>query len=1176
MVSVSRLESQASLSLGGASESSPVWRLIHTTAALIPAPRYNASGKARHSFHYTPLIPQLQGLFRCPKTVSNLRYRRQAERAYDPNVTEDVFDGENYRSLRATQLSPNNELLQLEAGVYSSTVMPNNDNVCEPEDRALPGHNGYNFVLRAFVIIVFGDIPAVAKLLLVKGHNALTPCRACYTQGVLCRLARNSVYYIPLRHPDDTVSVEYLHMRTHQLFLAHYDELETTDDPEQVSKDYGINGRSVLARLKSIDLATSFPYDIMHLLFENLVPNMIRHWIGEFKGLDQGTGRYEIDKRHWAAIGNLTASATKTIPSSFVGTLPNIAQDRQLYKAEAYAFWIQYLAPILLKNTLPNLYYDHLLLMREIILRCLQLTITRPELDELQLMVNQWVADYERFYYQYQSSRLPACPLTIHALLHMPFYLRRTGPLWASWAFVMERFCGHLLPAVKNRTRPYEHLNNYVQRRAQMQVVSKKYQLPSLAKPFVNYRYENGEQLSSREVIYPDFTGFVLGTPVNRNVELTTPLLNQMVKFFAIFRTGLRQAQLRDRINQGSLVRHGRLRMVGDGDSIRTADLITRDATMRDNSYLKYDLLPDANATYRNREDIPFRQTQYSQLLDIYYIQLREDDDTLTPYLLARVQTCETRGQDAASRESPVVTYTERGTRSPDIIHANTIIAVVGRIRMGTTWAIVDRSRGNARTQFVDDDGNIEFDAGGDRKHSIHNKFILPKHSVHLSHVCSRWRYISNGAAVLWSHIDLSTSQNLNRRLFTRAKVFTSRAGETPLDIHIIERKEFGVSCGDAISDLVEFLTPIASRVRSVKINLNSFYLPDTKELCTAVFATCFGGATPGALKRLELYKGSSSFKGGFIKSVDDDIRMSGTDNDSDDEDGENIKLNVSRETLEDVWRPITVMHLRGFYPHWASRAYHGLVELRLAPTDQTISEFALAAILAASPSLRVLELGLSITDPLPEGSPNIPVRLNELELLIARRLGPAKIDSLFGLVDLSSKPLDIVVVKPFDRETEIENELEPDTFASGPRMAPFLSRSNVARVCVVGLEGYEEAIELLNFAPGISTLILEQFEATGLEETIDRELVSEEFSLHTLCLWGASRMAVDNLRLFVEIFQIQKLQLWGCRFRGHGGSRMVEQESVESELIDICPEVELRPSTKPHPDHNWDLIDIY
>jgi hypothetical protein len=109
----------------------------------------------------------------------------------------------------------------------------------------------------------------------------------------------------------------------------------------------------------------------------------------------------------------------------------------------------------------------------------------------------------DRYYYQYTEDRLPACPLTIHALLHIPFFLRRTGPLWASWAFVMERFCGHILPAVKNRTRPYEHLDNYVQRRAQMQIVSKVYNLSSLVRPLVQYRSVEGVEISSHETLYP-------------------------------------------------------------------------------------------------------------------------------------------------------------------------------------------------------------------------------------------------------------------------------------------------------------------------------------------------------------------------------------------------------------------------------------------------------------------------------------------------------------------------------------------------------------------------------------------------------------------------------------------------------------------------------------------------
>lgn len=198
----------------------------------------------------------------------------------------------------------------------------------------------------------------------MKGHNSITPCRACYIRGVLCQLARNSVYYVPLTTPGEAepFPIDALPMRTHGLFLLHCGELDapaTNAARSRIAKDCGINSKSVFAHLKSIDLANCAPYDIMHLLFENLIPNMIRHWTGQFKGLNQGTGNYQLSDAAWTAIGQLTAKAARTIPPAFVGTIPNIAQDGNLFQAEAYSFWFQYITPIVLKDRLPNRYYQY-------------------------------------------------------------------------------------------------------------------------------------------------------------------------------------------------------------------------------------------------------------------------------------------------------------------------------------------------------------------------------------------------------------------------------------------------------------------------------------------------------------------------------------------------------------------------------------------------------------------------------------------------------------------------------------------------------------------------------------------------------------------------------------------------------------------------------------------------
>ena len=65
-------------------------------------------------------------------------------------------------------------------------------------------------------------------------------------------------------------------------------------------------------------------------------------------------------------------------------------------------------------------------------------------------------------YYQNDPTRLAACPLTIHALLHVADSILLSGPVWASWAFPMERYCGILKPAIRSRRFPFAALDHYI------------------------------------------------------------------------------------------------------------------------------------------------------------------------------------------------------------------------------------------------------------------------------------------------------------------------------------------------------------------------------------------------------------------------------------------------------------------------------------------------------------------------------------------------------------------------------------------------------------------------------------------------------------------------------------------------------------------------------------------
>lgn len=71
-------------------------------------------------------------------------------------------------------------------------------------------------------------------------------------------------------------------------------------------------------------------------------------------------------------------------------------------------------------------------------------------------------------YYQFKPDRLSACPVTVHALLHIADSIEASGPVWATWAFPMERYCGFLTPAVKSRRFPYPSIDRYVKEIAQL------------------------------------------------------------------------------------------------------------------------------------------------------------------------------------------------------------------------------------------------------------------------------------------------------------------------------------------------------------------------------------------------------------------------------------------------------------------------------------------------------------------------------------------------------------------------------------------------------------------------------------------------------------------------------------------------------------------------------------
>ncbi|CEL62957.1 hypothetical protein RSOLAG1IB_12611 [Rhizoctonia solani AG-1 IB] len=67
---------------------------------------------------------------------------------------------------------------------------------------AFDAANRHPFLLHAYLIAAFGDMPAVAKMMEMKGHNGKLPCRACKIRGVRARHGPHpNTNYVPLSQP---------------------------------------------------------------------------------------------------------------------------------------------------------------------------------------------------------------------------------------------------------------------------------------------------------------------------------------------------------------------------------------------------------------------------------------------------------------------------------------------------------------------------------------------------------------------------------------------------------------------------------------------------------------------------------------------------------------------------------------------------------------------------------------------------------------------------------------------------------------------------------------------------------------------------------------------------------------------------------------------------------------
>ncbi|KAI0054434.1 hypothetical protein BV25DRAFT_1817076 [Artomyces pyxidatus] len=439
----------------------------------------------------------------------------------------------------------------------------------------------------------------------------------------------------------------------------------------------------------------------MHLVWENTIKNLVLLWTGSFKGLDEGTGSYHLSPSVWDAIGLATASSGSTIPSAYGARPPNIATDHTSTTADSWSFWTLYIGPVLLRRRFTDVkYYDHFIALVKLLHTCLGFSITTDCISELREGFTQWVLKFEELYYQYNPQRISACPVTIHALLHIADSIISCGPAWAYWAFPMERYCGLIRPGIKSRKHPFASLDRFVVECAQMVQIRLVYQLDSdpgfsLSKPrrppssgFRCPQYETTALLPpSRQNIRPDAT-------ILRKIEKCIATRYEMAGNIKAVKQCLAKAEISE---------WAKLR-VDDGDTICATAFVSAEQDRRDATYARYEVLVDIHANRPRAKPVFKPETRYGRIQHIYSIEMPRcaalGIHTPETLFLAGITPCIV----LASHSKLDIHYYREESKTEQFIDIDCVQCLVGRIKDHRgTWAIIDRSGALSRALYIPD-----------------------------------------------------------------------------------------------------------------------------------------------------------------------------------------------------------------------------------------------------------------------------------------------------------------------------------------------------------------------------------------------------------------------------------------------------------------------------------------
>ncbi|KEP50431.1 F-box-like domain protein [Rhizoctonia solani 123E] len=432
-------------------------------------------------------------------------------------------------------------------------------------------------------------------------------------------------------------------------------------------------------------------------------------------------------------------------------------------------------------------------------------------------------------------------------------------------------------------------------------------------------------------------------------------------------------------------------------------------------------------------------------------------------------------------------------------------------------------------------------------------KKYYPRYPDYLAHVCALWRRTAISAGSLWCHIDVSSYETSYDGLVARAETHLERTGEFPIELHIAMDGDIYDEDVLTCRALCSLLSDASDRVESLELLVPRQF----GHFHRSLFGIFLVGQPPIFTKFIidsKAYHWNKFIEPDYVDPGEPCITCG-------------FELQLENSCLEACFAPLTVLHLRGVFPLWESKAYHGLVDLRLLSTSpqSTIKEVELINILKSSPGLRILHFGLSIRNQAADTEELSPVHLEDLQVvkIFPNLEAPYECTrSVLPLLAPGSKPLRLSFEDHYVVDASLITELE--RFFMRSRVTRFHTRAILPPVRI-----------LLRYAPHLEQVVLD-YAILHLGNDLpsmwlgveDLKSLPRLRSLHI----ASSTLFERELCLLLECCP-RNTVLYSCQVKRDGSAEMLNAEELSCIFPSIrTADIPLHPPGAQTVD--WDVLD--